>query len=236
MFTSEQVDNLKKFFRVIPIMVFFIVFWCLYAQMGSVFFTQGTVMDLTLGTLVLPVTSLHVFNTAGVLLLVPVFERGIYPLCRKYGYNFGMLRRIGVGMLIATLGLLYAGCLEVVRLDKFRHGDTIVQQVGTTEVVAVNMSVMWQAPGFLLIGAGEVLAVVTGLEFAYDQSPANMKSMVVAVFYLTSAFGNYMGSALIATTNAIARPSWIIDDLNRSRMDLYFFLLTIIGLINFFVY
>jgi len=235
-FLDITVDSLKTFFGVIPILVFFIVFWCLYAQMGSVFFTQGTVMNLTISGFILPVTSLHVFNTAAVLVLVPIFERGIYPLLRKYNVRFGMLRRIGAGMLLATLGILYAGCLEVFRLDLFRRGYVITQMVGTKEVLAVDLSVMAQAPGFFLIGAGEVLASVTGLEFAYDQSPANMKSMVVAVFYLTSALGNYLGSAIVAITNAATRPQWISDDLNRSRMDLYFFLLTGMGFVNFFAY
>ena len=39
----------------------------------------------------------------------------------------------------------------------------------------------------------EVLAIVTGLEFAYSQAPPSMRSMVVAVFYFTAALGNYLG-------------------------------------------
>jgi len=193
-------------------------------------------MNLSLGTFVLPVTSLNLFNIAGVLLLIPVFERGIYPLLRRYNIKFGMLRRIGLGMLLAALGILYAGCLEVYRLDLFRRGYVITQIVGSKEVLAVDLSVMWQAPGFFLIGAGEVLASVTGLEFAYDQSPPNMKSMVIAFFYLSTALGNYLGSAIVLITNALTHPQWIRDDLNRSRMDLYFFMLTGLGFVNFFAY
>jgi len=236
-YTKTEVDHLKMFVKVLPILLFFIVFWCLYAQLGSVVFTQGTVMNLKLGDFLLPVTSLNVFNTVTILILVPIFERGIYPLLRKNNIKFGMLKRIGVGLLLATLGILYSGCLEVYRLELFRRGYVIAQDVGGKEVLAVDLSVLWQAPGFVFVGAGEVLASITGLEFAYDQSPPTMKSMVVAVFYLTSALGNYLGSALIALTNALTAPStWIGEDLNRSRMDMYFFLLTTIGFINFFGY
>lgn len=38
--------------------------------------------------------------------------------------------------------------------------------------------------------AGEVMFSVTGLEFAYSQAPATMKSLLQACWLLTVAFGN----------------------------------------------
>jgi len=147
-----------------------------------------------------------------------------------------MLRRIGVGYLLATLGILYAACLEVYRMKLVSEGDVIEQQVGDQTVIAARLSILAQAPGFLLIGTGEVLASITGLEFAENQAPVGMRSMVIAVFYLTTSLGNYAGSALVAIANVLSSEPWIGEDLNKSHMDLYFFLLTGIGFINFFAY
>lgn len=70
---SEEVDSIKSFVKILPIFSTFIIFWysqskliltrrTCYAQMSSVFFTQGTVLDLQLGSFVIPVASLHIFN------------------------------------------------------------------------------------------------------------------------------------------------------------------------------
>lgn len=83
--------------------------------------------------------------------------------------------------------------LEVVRLQQYDQDNIIIQTVGSLNVTAVNISVLAQVPGYLLMAIAEVLAIVTGLEFAYSQAPPSMRSMVVAVFYFTAALGNYLG-------------------------------------------
>jgi len=97
MYSFKEVEDLKTFTKIIPVQCTFIMFWCLYAQMSSMFYSQGTVMNLTLGDIQLPLSSLQVFNSAGIMILVPLFDRIIYPLLRKKNINFSILRRIGTG-------------------------------------------------------------------------------------------------------------------------------------------
>jgi len=49
---------------------------------------------------------------------------------------------------------------------------------------------------------------ITGLEFAYSQAPASMKSVVMAVWYLTIALGNAL-VAVVAKLSFIFYYSWI---------------------------
>uniref|UniRef100_A0A8C6WTN1 Solute carrier family 15 member 2 n=1 Tax=Neogobius melanostomus TaxID=47308 RepID=A0A8C6WTN1_9GOBI len=58
------------------------------------------------------------------------------------------------------------------------------------DVLANNIHVAWQLPQYVLMTAGEVMFSITGLEFSYSQSPANMKSVLQAGWLLTVAFGN----------------------------------------------
>lgn len=58
------------------------------------------------------------------------------------------------------------------------------------DVAANNVHVAWQIPQYVLMTAGEVMFSITGLEFSYSQSPANMKSVLQAGWLLTVAFGN----------------------------------------------
>lgn len=138
------------------------VFRTVYAQMSSLVFTQALVMNLKIKNFTLPASSLNVFNSAPILVLIPLLDRGIYPLLRRCNINFSVLRRIGTGFCVATLAMVYAGLLEMYRLHLVHKGDTIEQKVGDKIYTAANISVFAQVPCFLLIGAGEVFASVSG--------------------------------------------------------------------------
>jgi len=60
--------------------------------------------------------------------------------------------------------------------------------------------------------------------------------MVMAVFYLTQALGGYLGAAVVGFINAVTDPPWIGEDVNDSSLDLYFFVLCGLGVLNFFAY
>lgn len=57
---------------------------------------------------------------------------------------------------------------------------------------APAMSLMWQAPQYILITTGEVLFSVTGLEFSYSEAPKSMKSVLQAGWLMTVAIGNLL--------------------------------------------
>jgi len=51
-------------------------------------------------------------------------------------------------------------------------------------------SVWWQILAYFILSAAEVLVSITGLEYAYTQSPKSMKSTMSAIWLLTVALGN----------------------------------------------
>ena len=56
-----------------------------------------------------------------------------------------------------------------------------------------DIHVAVQTPGYLLIGLAEILASVTGLEYAFTKAPASMKSFIMSIFLFMTAFGSVMG-------------------------------------------
>lgn len=58
----------------------------------------------------------------------------------------------------------------------------------------------------------------------------------MSVFYLTQALGGYIGAAIVAFINALTNPNWINEDVNRSQLGPYFFVLCGLGILNFFLY
>ncbi|OQV15160.1 putative Solute carrier family 15 member 1 [Hypsibius exemplaris] len=57
-------------------------------------------------------------------------------------------------------------------------------------VAPSSLSVFWQLPQYFVITLAEVLFSVSGLAFAYSQSPASMKAVLQAGWLMTTAFGN----------------------------------------------
>ena len=55
-----------------------------------------------------------------------------------------------------------------------------------------QLSLMLQAWPYLILTIAEVLVSTTGLEFAYTQAAASMKSSIMGFFFLTTALGNLL--------------------------------------------
>ena len=66
----------------------------------------------------------------------------------------------GIGMLFCGAGALSAGILEVLRKQYLQKYGGIIQILGGTEYTAAPISVLWQVPQFVFIGAGEVFSVI----------------------------------------------------------------------------
>eukprot|EP01041_Mallomonas_annulata_P006536 gene6536-13231_t len=115
-FPTLQVESVKMVSRLLPFGLVFIPYWSVYSQMSTGFQNQGCQMDLSLGNLSVPVSALNMFDTAIILLLVPVFDGLVYPFLKKRGLPLSMLHKIGIGFLLAMLAMVAAAWVEEIRL------------------------------------------------------------------------------------------------------------------------
>ncbi|XP_055337141.1 solute carrier family 15 member 1-like [Paramacrobiotus metropolitanus] len=77
----------------------------------------------------------------------------------------------------------------VLRDDKTLAANEVPWTVHTI-VASSTLSIFLQLPQYFVMTVGEVLFSVSGLSFAYSQSPASMKSVLQAGWLMTVAFGN----------------------------------------------
>ncbi|RCV43479.1 hypothetical protein SETIT_9G297600v2 [Setaria italica] len=223
--TVSQVEELKMLLRMFPVWASMVLFSTVNAQMSSTFIEQGAVMDNRVGSFTVPPASLATFNVISVMVCIPVYDAVLVPLARRAtGKERGLsqLQRLGVGLALSVAGMVYAALVEARRL--------VLQRTGTL------MSIMWQAPAFAVLGAGEVFTAIGILEFSYEQSPDGMKSLGTALAHLTIAAGNYLNSAVLGAVAAVTarggKPGWIPDDLNEGHLDYFFWLMAALGVVN----
>lgn len=223
--TVTQVEEVKILIRMFPIWASGIVFSVLYSQISTLFVQQGRSMKRIIRSFEIPPASFGVFDTLIVLISVPIYDRFIVPLVRRFTSKpkgFTDLQRMGIGLFLSVLSIAAAAIVETVRLQLAQ--DT------------VSMSIFWQIPQYILMGIAEVFFFIGRLEFFYEQSPDAMRSLCSALSLLNTAVGSYLSSLILTLvayfTTMGGKDGWIPDDLNKGHLDYFFWLLVSLGLIN----
>jgi peptide/histidine transporter 3/4 len=202
--------------------------------MGNLFVLQGETMDKFVGnsTFEIPSASLSIFDTLSVIFWVPVYDRIIVPVARKFtGHKNGLtqMQRMGIGLFISIFPMVSAAILELKRLQMVRNNNYY-------ELDSVPISIFWQVPQYFLIGCAEVFTFIGQLEFFYEQAPDAMRSMCSALSLTTVALGNYLSSLLVTIVTSIStkngKAGWIPDNLNYGHIDYFFWLLGILSVLN----
>ncbi|KAL6885951.1 hypothetical protein ACP4OV_010212 [Aristida adscensionis] len=220
--TVTQVEETKLVLAMVPIWVATLPFGMEAAQQTTFFIKQGTAMDRRLGArFEIPPASMFAIVAAAMIATVALYDRVLEPrLRRATGGERGIsiLRRIGVGMAFAVAGVTVAAAVERRRLS-------------STSPAA--MSVLWLVPQFLPMGVGDGFALVGLQEYFYDQVPDGMRGLGIGLYLSVIGAGNLLSSLVIAAADRVSshggRASWFAKDLNRSRLDLFYWLLACIG-------
>ncbi|OMO90509.1 Proton-dependent oligopeptide transporter family [Corchorus olitorius] len=232
--TVTQVEELKAIIRLLPIWATGIIFAAVYSQMSNLFVLQGERMDTHVGnsSFKIPPASLSIFDTLSVIFWVPIYDRIIVPVTRKFtGHKNGLtqLQRIGIGLFISIFAMIAAAMLELERLR-------LVRRHNYYERKEMPMSIFWQVPQYFLIGCAEVFTLVGQLEFFYEQAPDAMRSFCSALQLTTIALGNYLSSLLVSIVTSIStrngKLGWIPDNLNYGHVQNFFWLLVVLSVIN----
>ncbi|PON54113.1 Proton-dependent oligopeptide transporter [Trema orientale] len=236
--TVTQVEELKTLIHMFPIWATGIVLYAVSAQVSTLFLEQGMMMDTTIGSFTIPPASLSTFDVITGLFLVPIYDRVIVPIARKFTgkeKGFSELQRIGVGLFTAVLSMVAAAVVETNRLQLARELDLVGKKV------AVPLSILWQIPQYFLIGTSSVFTYAGQVEFFYEESPDAVRSLCSALFLLSFSLGYYLCSFILTIvtyfTTKGGKVGWIPDNLNEGHLDYLFWLSAGLGFLNllFFV-
>jgi len=220
---NDFVEDVKAFLRILLVLTPAPFFWTLFDQSASKWVKQATEMDRrVIGEIYLPPDLMQVCNPLFILLLIPVFEKLVYPALRKL-FAVRPLQRMGIGLILTVLSFAVAGILQI-WIDKGRFEEDPSDPDCTRCCKENCINIMAQIPQYLILTAGEVMFSITGLEFAYSQAPKTLKSVCSAYWLLTVAVGNLLVIIIAGS------------DLFRSRAHEFFFyagMLLLVALVFF---
>lgn len=196
---AQEIQDAHEVLRVMPVLAAFPIFWMLYDQQGSVWILQANHMNLH----GIQPEQLGVLNPLFIMILIPIFDQYVYPWCQRNGWSITHLRRISWGMGLAALSFFISGFLESAVETGYQEANDKSSEDDTKDFLKVN--VMWQIPQIFILSVAEILVSITGLEFAYANSPPSMKALIMATFQLTTAVGDLFGGALYSILRVLNR-------------------------------
>ncbi|KAG6600707.1 Protein NRT1/ PTR FAMILY 4.3, partial [Cucurbita argyrosperma subsp. argyrosperma] len=230
--TPTQVEQVKILISVVPIFACTIIFNTILAQLQTFSVQQGSLMNTQLTkSFHIPPASLQSIPYIMLIFIVPLYDTFFVPFARKFtGHTSGIspLKRIGFGLFLSTFSMVSAAIMEKKRRDSAVNSNQTI-------------SIFWITPQFLIFGLSEMFTAVGLIEFFYKQSVKGMQAFLTAITYCSYSFGFYLSSLLVSMVNKITSSStnggWLHDNnLNKDRLDLFYWLLAALSFLNFLNY
>ncbi|XP_010930188.1 protein NRT1/ PTR FAMILY 4.6 [Elaeis guineensis] len=237
--TVTQVEETKIILRMLPILISTVLGYLPTPVLLTFTVQQGSTMNTKLGKIHISPATLFVIPVIFQMVILVIYDQFIVPFARRItGYVGGItnLQRVGVGFAASALATCVAALVE-------RKRKNIVEEHGLENFeTGVPMSVFWLALQFFLLGIVDVTSFVGLLEFFNGEASRGMKSIGTAIFWCVLGLASLLGTFLVDMVNKATRHGdtgrgWLEGaNLNKSHLDWFYWLVTVLELVALFNY
>ncbi|KAK1375446.1 Proton-dependent oligopeptide transporter family [Heracleum sosnowskyi] len=238
-----QVENAKIILGMVPVFLCTIIMTLCLAQLQTFSIQQGATMDTRItNSFNIPPASLPIIPIVSLLVLIPAYDVFFVPFARKFtGIPTGIthLQRVGVGLVLSCLSMAAAAIFEVKRKGVARDNN-MLDAIPGLQPLPIN--VFWLSIHFFIFGIADMFTYVGLLEFFYSEAPRGLKSISTCFLWSSMALGFFLSTILVQITNAVtknitASGGWLAgNNINRNHLNLFYWLLSLMSLINFVIY
>ncbi|XP_011658522.1 protein NRT1/ PTR FAMILY 4.6 [Cucumis sativus] len=241
--TVTQVENAKIVLSMVPIFCCTIIMTLCLAQLQTFSIQQGLTMDTKLtNSFSIPPASLPIIPVSFIILIVPIYDKIFVPFARKFtGIPTGIthLQRVGVGLVLSSISMAVAALVEVKRKGVARDHNMLD---ATPVSQPLPISTFWLSFQFFIFGIADLFTYVGLLEFFYSEAPKALKSVSTCFLWSSMALGYFLSTIVVkivnrATEGITRSGGWLVgNNINRNHLNLFYWMLSILSLINFFIY
>ncbi|CAA2999442.1 protein NRT1/ PTR FAMILY 1.2-like [Olea europaea var. sylvestris] len=236
--TIQQVEQLKSLIKVLPMWSTGIVLAVTLSQHSFPVLQANTLNRHFIGNFKIPAGSFSLFGIFTLTLWIATYDRILVPFISKYTKNprgIPVEYRMGIGLLISCLATTMSALVE-----KERRARALEEGLAEFPKAVVNMSAMWLVPQHCLSGLAEAFNAIGQIEYYYSELPKNMSSVAVALFTLGFAIANLIATFIVTIVDHYSKKggqeSWVSTNLNKGHYDYYWWILTILSVVNVFYY
>ncbi|BAS85813.1 Os03g0687000 [Oryza sativa Japonica Group] len=232
----QQVEEVKCLIRIVPVWSTGIIYYVAVVQQSTYVVLSALQSDRHLGrSFQIPAASFTVFAMLAQTLWIPIYDRLLVPRLRRVtGKDEGLtlLQRQGIGIALSTVAMVMSAVVE----DRRRHIALTQPTLGTTITGGAisAMSSLWMVPQLMVLGLSEAFNLISQIEFYYKEIPEHMRSVAGALAFCNLALGNYLSGFLVTIVHRTtgAGSNWLAQDLNKGRLDLFYWMIAGIGIFN----
>lgn len=162
---GEKNMDKPNFSDVAKICMLVVPFNIAYSQCPTTFMVQGAVMKPLFGFIEAP--NLDIIDSISVLFFGYLVSTFFYPYLARRNIKLATGYKFALGSALGASAIVWSLVVEkMIHSEYARAGNQI--------------NVIWQAPSYLLIGAGEIFSISTAYEVAFTASPPNKKAFACA--------------------------------------------------------
>jgi len=188
-YDDHWVDEVERGIKACGVFCWFPIYWLTYNQLNNNLTSQAATME----THGLPNDVLSNLDPLALIILIPVCDLVIYPFLRRMGLNFSALKKITLGFFTGAAAMIWAATVQHYIYKTNPCGD-----YASTCAQVSPLNVWIQTGSYVLIAISEILASITGLEYAFTKAPKNMRSLVMACFLFMTAISSAIGEAFVS--------------------------------------
>ncbi|XP_028556315.1 protein NRT1/ PTR FAMILY 4.6 isoform X2 [Dendrobium catenatum] len=237
--TVSQVEETKIIIRMLPIFLSSLSCYLCVPLLLTFTVQQGNTMNTKLGKIHFSPASLMIIPQTFQIIFLVLYDTLFVPFARKFtGYRNGItqLQRISVGFISISFAMCVAALVE-------RKRKRVAELNGLIDSsTEVPISVFWLGAQLFFIGISDVTSFVGLLEFFVEEASMGMKSMGTAIFYCLIGLSSLLATFVVEVVNKATRNGeegmgWLDgNNLNKSHLDNFYWLLSIIGFMGLINY
>ncbi|KAI3977834.1 hypothetical protein MKX01_036674 [Papaver californicum] len=230
--TVQQVEDLKALLKILPLWSTGVFLSIPIGIQSSLVVLQALSMDRHIGShFNVPAGSFLVSTLISTAIFLTFMDRFLLPTYQRLmNRNLTPLQRVGVGHVLNIVGMAASAIVEAKRLHVARSHNL----AGSPGGMVVPMSALWLVGPLAIVGIGEAFHFPGQVSLYYQEFPKSLRSTSTAMISMLVALGYYLSTALIGLVRRVTK--WLPDDINEGRLDNVFWLLVVIGVINFSYY
>jgi proton-dependent oligopeptide transporter, POT family len=184
MASATTTTTTTSLWSVLQLCCLIIPFNIVYSQQATMFIVQGTVMRKAFGFLDAP--SMNNADSISVLVFGTLIGQKMYPWLAQRNIKIATTHKFAIGSALGAMAISWAMLVEhLIHVNYYNHiekgGSGGGGGVDGDDDGDCTISVLWQLPSYILVGAGEIFAISTAYETAFTVAPPQKKALASAI-------------------------------------------------------
>ncbi|KAJ5127602.1 POT family-domain-containing protein [Penicillium atrosanguineum] len=195
--SDSFIEDIKRSLLTCRVLLLFPIHWLCYNQTFNNLISQAGQM-VTHG---IPNDMIKIAGPISGIIVAPIIQKGLYPYLTRKNIQFRPITRMTVGFFILVLSMVYITVVQkIIYMSGPCYDRPLECPAANNSTIPNQISVFLQLPIYFISSLAEVFCMTTGTEYAYNNAPDSMKTLVQAIWLAMAGIGICLALAFTPLT------------------------------------